>query len=85
MERAARETKERLHEGLMGMPSDILYSIIQLVEEGLDHVVGAALASTCNFFYSRLGGLEGSRRQHVQYIEAWDWDWKRADKEEKHK
>ena len=69
----------------MGMPSDVLYRIVQLVEEGLDHVVGAALASTCKFFYSRLGGLEGSRRRHVQYTEAWDWERKRADKQKKRK
>ena len=64
-----QEREEHLRNGLMGMPVEILYKIVEIVQQ-IHNFGGVALASTCTFFYCRLGGLEGSRRQHAQYIEA---------------
>ena len=82
--RATQEREERLRLGLMGIPQDILLRIVQIVEQ-VDNFFGTALASTCQFFYSRLGGVEGSRQRHTQYIEAWDRERKRADREKRRK
>ena len=60
-----------MHDGLMGLPLDILDHIVHLVLQH-GHVVGAALASTCTFFYSKMGGLEGPHQRRVEHIEAWD-------------
>ena len=76
----ARERDMRVQKGLLGMPDDVLHSIIELVKIN-DESYGTRLGCCSKFFYSALGGLEGARQRRQQFIEARDRQRKAAERQ----
>ena len=73
-----------MQQGLLGMPHDVLHSIIELVKIN-DESYGTRLGCCSKFFYSALGGLEGARQRRQQFIEARDRQRKAAERQRKRK
>ena len=80
----ARDRELRVQQGLLGMPHDVLHSIIELVKIN-DESYGTRLGCCSKFFYSTLGGLEGARQRRQQFIEARDRQRKAAERQRKRK
>ena len=66
VDRCAHERRQRVRRGLLGMPHDVLYTIADLVQKN-NKFFGTALASSSQFFYYTLGGLNGARERRRKF------------------